>query len=288
MIGGFGIIVEIDESAFGKKKYNKGSRLTNGETRTHWVFGGVERTHDIHGVERGESSKFFAVPVKNRKRCTLWPVIFKHIAPGTTIYSDGWKAYIGLDAIYDADGRKVYEWDWVNHSRNFVNPGNRQVHTQRCEGSWFHLKGEAGRTGTRKTSLKSHFASFIWRRAYGGEQGFRTFLKHVGIVFDPYKENNFTYTQTQGQSLYEDVEEPPAINFERWGQQEDDEEDGDFQDAPTTYFYANGQPIVFTQEDPNGRFEDDGEMWIEDQDPLGDISAIDDTDVDPNYDPDSD
>ena len=69
---------------------------------------------------------------------------------------------------------------------------------------------------------------------------------------------------------------------------DDDEEDGDFQDAPTTYFYANGRPIVFTQEDPNGGFEDDGEMWIEDQDPLGDISAIDDTDVDPNYDPDSD
>ena len=37
-IGGPGKIVEIDESKFGKRKYNRG-RMLDG----HWVFGGIER-----------------------------------------------------------------------------------------------------------------------------------------------------------------------------------------------------------------------------------------------------
>ena len=37
-IGGVGSIVEIDESKFGRRKYNRG-RCIDG----HWVFGGVER-----------------------------------------------------------------------------------------------------------------------------------------------------------------------------------------------------------------------------------------------------
>ena len=38
MIGGPGVEVEIDESKFGKIKYNRGRQVEG-----HWVFGGVER-----------------------------------------------------------------------------------------------------------------------------------------------------------------------------------------------------------------------------------------------------
>jgi hypothetical protein len=41
IIGGPGIIVEVDESKFGRRKYNRGHRVEG-----CWVFGGVERTEE--------------------------------------------------------------------------------------------------------------------------------------------------------------------------------------------------------------------------------------------------
>ncbi|CAG8779942.1 12169_t:CDS:1, partial [Ambispora leptoticha] len=40
-IGGLDIIVEIDESLFGRVKYHRGKPV-----KGVWVIGGVERTHD--------------------------------------------------------------------------------------------------------------------------------------------------------------------------------------------------------------------------------------------------
>lgn len=101
-IGGPGIVVEIDESMFGKSmsiiflfiaeyyafinvfligKYNRGKRRDG-----VWVFGGVEQG----------TGRCFMVPVKNRKASTLIPIIRHFIEPGTIIRSDCWRAYNGL------------------------------------------------------------------------------------------------------------------------------------------------------------------------------------------------
>ena len=40
-IGGLGIIVEVDESKFGHRKYNRGFPVEG-----RWVIGGVERTNE--------------------------------------------------------------------------------------------------------------------------------------------------------------------------------------------------------------------------------------------------
>ena len=61
MIGGPGVEVEIDESKFGRRKYNRG--------QGHWVFGGIERV----------SGKAFLVEVAQRDAATLIPLIQQYI-----------------------------------------------------------------------------------------------------------------------------------------------------------------------------------------------------------------
>ena len=105
-IGGEGQTVEIDESKFGKRKYNVG-KLVKGK----WVFGGICR----------ETRDFFAVPVKKRNSATLLECIREFIEPGTTIISDCWKAY-------DCLTQEGYKHLKVNHKLNFVDPKTK-AHT---------------------------------------------------------------------------------------------------------------------------------------------------------------
>ena len=74
-IGGPLSIVEIDESKFGHRKYNKGHHVEG-----QWVFGGIDR----------DTNDCFLVAVDKRDEKTLLPLIQKWIKPGTTIISDCW------------------------------------------------------------------------------------------------------------------------------------------------------------------------------------------------------
>ena len=114
MIGGPGKEVEIDESKFGKRKYNRG-RAVDG----HWVFGGMERGSGLS----------FLVEVDRRDAATLLPLITNYVRPGTVVYSDEWAAYNQLAATTGLTHHTV------NHSIHFVNPVTG-AHTQGVEGMW--------------------------------------------------------------------------------------------------------------------------------------------------------
>ena len=73
-IGGFGTIVEIDESKFIKRKYHRGKAKVCKE----WVLGGVCR----------ETGKCFMVIVPNRTRQTLQKHIKRYVKEGTVIITD--------------------------------------------------------------------------------------------------------------------------------------------------------------------------------------------------------
>uniref|UniRef100_A0A915DCX1 ISXO2-like transposase domain-containing protein n=1 Tax=Ditylenchus dipsaci TaxID=166011 RepID=A0A915DCX1_9BILA len=75
-------LVEIDESQFGKWKYNRGHRVDGS-----WVFGGISRN----------SGDVFMVQVEKRDKTTLLPLIRQWILPQTTIICDGWRAYNTLE-----------------------------------------------------------------------------------------------------------------------------------------------------------------------------------------------
>ena len=99
-IGGPGHIIEVDESKFGKPKYNRG-RLVVGK----WVLGGyVRTTGDCFLVE---------CTGNRRNHHTLLRLIKAHVRTGTIILTDKWKGYKSLS-------RHGFTHVAVNHRRGFV------------------------------------------------------------------------------------------------------------------------------------------------------------------------
>lgn len=112
-LGGEGIIVEIDESKFGKRKYNNGHPVEG-----VWVVGGVERT---------AQRKCFMVTVPNRNSETMETIITNHVLPGSIIHTDFWRAYNGI-----VEWNMNYVHRTVNHQEGFINAEG--THTNTIEG----------------------------------------------------------------------------------------------------------------------------------------------------------
>ena len=82
LLGGPGVIVELDEAKFGKRKFNKGSYREG-----QWVLGAVDRN----------TGHCFLLPCPNNRRDapTLLPLISRWILPGSVVHTDEWAAYNG-------------------------------------------------------------------------------------------------------------------------------------------------------------------------------------------------
>ena len=158
-IGGPGKVVEIDESKFGKRKYNRG-RSVDG----HWVFG---------GIERGTPNAFMTV-VPDRSKQTLLPIIQQYIRRGTTVISDEWRAYLDIPTL-------GYTNQTVNHSENFVDPSTG-AHIQSVEGHWSCTKRMMHKQGVMNTTsdlFPSYLLEFLWRRRFGESDLFEKLLEHI-------------------------------------------------------------------------------------------------------------
>ena len=161
-IGGAGKIVEIDESKFGRRNYNRG-RYQEG----HWVFGGVERG----------TSKAFMVEVLDRSAATLLPLIQQHILPGTTVLSDEWRSYSRIPTLGMAD-------ETVDHSLNFVDPLTG-AHTQEIESTWAATKKMMRKKGVMGTSVElfpTYLQEYLWRNRFKDEDHFSTIIHQIRTV----------------------------------------------------------------------------------------------------------
>ena len=147
VIGGPGIVVEVDESKFGRRKYHRGHRVEG-----VWVLGGVERT---------EKRRVFLVPVPDRKTETLVAVLRHHVAPGSIVHTDLWRGYSGL-----ADALGVHHLT-VNHSQGFRDH-ETGVDTNTIEGTWAGIKIGIAPRHRCKAFIAEHLAEFIWRRQNEG------------------------------------------------------------------------------------------------------------------------
>jgi transposase-like protein len=137
-------VVEIDESAF------RGHRVTRGKNITDkWVFGLYERERKLVYMEI----------VQTRKASELIPIVRKICESGTTIISDQWAAYNKLEE----HGFPHYT---VDHSRFFVNPNSREIHTQNIEISWGWAKYEIRRQNRALYYLEKYIHLFCWKRQF--------------------------------------------------------------------------------------------------------------------------
>lgn len=143
MVGGEGIIVELDESKFGKRKFNRGHRVEGA-----WVFGGVERTQE---------RKMFAEVVADRSAETLKEVIMRHVKPGSIIFTDLWKGYSNLEEL-------GFSRETVNHSISFIS--ELGTHTNTIEGNWNGFKIRIPARNRNNEDLPGFLLECIWRRKH--------------------------------------------------------------------------------------------------------------------------
>lgn len=144
IIGGEGIIVEIDETKMGKRKFHRGHHVEGA-----WVLGGIEKTAE---------KKIFLIKVPDRSSNTLLEIITKHVRPGSIIYTDMWKAYNGIS-------KHGYGHGTVNHSLIYKNPVTG-VHTNTIEGIWNGLKMQIRPRNRNKECIDRHLSECIWRRKH--------------------------------------------------------------------------------------------------------------------------
>jgi transposase-like protein len=143
------IIVEIDESKFGKVKYGHGHRVEG-----VWVVGGVART---------PGREIFAVSVPDRKAETLKAVLQKYVRPGSHVMTDLWKGYRPED-LKDLG----FTHSTVNHTYNYKDPVDGTC-TNSIEGTWNGIKQQIPIRNRSSTFVDDHLLTFIWRRRNEGK-----------------------------------------------------------------------------------------------------------------------
>ena len=158
-------MVQIDESKFGKRKYNRGRRRGG-----QWVWGGVH-------VERGSDEVFMQI-APSRDAATLLPVIIANVKPGTEIYTDEWRSYSRLN-------RRGY-----TYTTRLIIPYNLSIwctHTQSIECTCYMQ-----RKSTRKcTALQKHSFPHTYSawNLYGEEKlqkthhAFAMFMNCITVVY---------------------------------------------------------------------------------------------------------
>ena len=99
--------------------------------------------------------------------------------PGTTIYSDCWKAYSSLN-------KEGFSHLTVNHSINFVDP-ETGTHTNTIESTWRALKKSLPKHGTTKGLYDTYFAQYCVRKQFlvDKEDPFLEFLDLIKTVYRP-------------------------------------------------------------------------------------------------------
>uniref|UniRef100_A0A1B6EZZ5 ISXO2-like transposase domain-containing protein n=1 Tax=Cuerna arida TaxID=1464854 RepID=A0A1B6EZZ5_9HEMI len=170
LLGGEGVVVEVDGAEIKKRKFKSG-RLVQGT----WVIGIMELNTNIVISKRERRDGRFRLevcPENSRSAEFLVPLIVKHVKPRTTIVTNLWKTYFGLNT-------KGYDHFIVNHNK-FVDllPS---ASTKTLKSNW----RPALKTGLRGDCNADRLAEYMYRREVmiNGDDPFEHFLKAVKHVY---------------------------------------------------------------------------------------------------------
>ena len=147
------IIMEIDESKFGKRKCNRGRRV-----RANWVIGMVERT-----VQR----RCVMVAAEKRDQSACTAIMRKHIKAGSKTFSDKWPGYFPIKKQYD----KSYQHCDLCHKKEFMkkHDDGTVAHAQTIEGNWGGCKRDIPIHKRNGADLQDCLDEWMWRRTNAGE-----------------------------------------------------------------------------------------------------------------------
>ena len=119
-----------------------------------WVFGMVDISHS--------PALGYMQSVPRRDASSLLPIIQQHVAPGTIIHSDQWRAYSHVSSQPNVASHHT-----VNHSIAFVDSVTG-VHTENIESYWNRTKIKLKRMrGCHELEIPGYLDEFMWRDRHG-------------------------------------------------------------------------------------------------------------------------
>jgi hypothetical protein len=107
-LGGPGVIVEMDESKFGKQKYNQGHQVEG-----NWVWGCIEHLVDSN-TSNCYAGRCLMIVIPNCTISCLRPLIEQFIKPGTYIILDKYSTYFGVSK-YESSSPIMSDQEYCMH-----------------------------------------------------------------------------------------------------------------------------------------------------------------------------
>jgi len=142
--------VEIDESLFGRRTKYQRSDPRGIKVR---IFGRVER----------QTNRLKAFLVDQHDAATVIPIIQHNVAPGSTVITDGWAAYVRLGALGYTHYVVEHKKEFSCQCRDQITGEVLMVCTNRIEGAWKHAKDYFRQmNGTKVTQFESHLCELMW------------------------------------------------------------------------------------------------------------------------------